>query len=62
MSNGIVRGMDLSATLDRFAGAKVPADRSTDSVDQYGFLLRKTEKSARARRSCRPTHGWWVRV
>ena len=47
VSNEIVHGVDLFATLARFGGAKVPADRPFDSVDQSDFFLGKTEKSAR---------------
>jgi len=46
-SNEIVHGVDLFATLAKIAGAKVPNDRPVDSVDQSGFLLGKSEKSAR---------------
>jgi len=47
VSNEIVHGVDLFATFAKFAGAKVPTDRPMDSIDQSGFLLGKTEKSAR---------------
>jgi arylsulfatase A-like enzyme len=46
-SNEIVHGVDLFATLARLAGAKVPADRPIDSIDQSDFFLGKTDKSAR---------------
>ena len=47
VSNEIVHGVDLFATLAKFTGAKVPDDRPIDSVDQSAFILGKTEKSAR---------------
>jgi len=47
VSNEIVHLVDMFATLARFAGAKVSADRPIDSVDQSDFFLGKTEKSAR---------------
>jgi arylsulfatase len=47
VSNEIVHGVDMFATLTRIAGAKVPSDRPIDSVDQSDFFLGKTEKSAR---------------
>ena len=47
ISNEIVHGVDMFATLAQFGGAKVPADRPMDSIDQSDFLLGKTEKSAR---------------
>jgi arylsulfatase len=47
VSNEIVHGVDMFATLARFGGAKVPADRPIDSIDQSDFFLSKTEKSAR---------------
>ncbi|MCA9178184.1 MAG: arylsulfatase [Planctomycetales bacterium] len=47
VSNEIMHGVDLFATLARFAGAKAPADRPFDSIDQTDFVLGKTEKSAR---------------
>jgi len=47
VSNEIVHGVDMFATLARFGGAKVPADRPFDSIDQSDFFLGKTEKSAR---------------
>jgi arylsulfatase A-like enzyme len=46
-SNEIVHGVDMFATLARIGGAKVPADRLMDSLDQSEFFLGKTEKSAR---------------
>jgi arylsulfatase len=46
-SNEIVHGVDMFATLARFAGAEVPADRPIDSIDQADFFLGKSEKSAR---------------
>ena len=47
VSNEIVHGVDMFATLARFAGAKVPDDRPFDSFDQTDFFLGKSEKSAR---------------
>jgi arylsulfatase len=47
VSNEIVHGVDMFATLARFSGAKVPTDRPFDSIDQSPFFLGKTEKSAR---------------
>jgi len=47
VSNEIVHGVDMFATLARFSGAKVPTDRPIDSIDQSAFFLGKTEKSAR---------------
>jgi arylsulfatase len=47
VSNEIVHGVDLFATLAKIAGAKVPNDRPMDSVDQSDFFLGKTGKSAR---------------
>jgi arylsulfatase A-like enzyme len=47
VSNQIVHVTDLYATLARVAGAKLPADRPIDGVDQLDFLLGKQEKSSR---------------
>jgi arylsulfatase len=47
VSNEIVHGVDLFATLAKLGDAKVPTDRPFDSLDQSDFLLGKTEKSAR---------------
>lgn len=47
VSNEIVHGVDMFATLAKFGGAKVPADRPMDSLDQSDFFLGKSEKSAR---------------
>jgi arylsulfatase A-like enzyme len=47
VSNEIVHGVDMFATLAKISGANVPNDRPMDSVDQSDFLLGKTEKSAR---------------
>jgi arylsulfatase len=47
VSNEIVHGVDMFATLASVAGAKVPKDRSIDSVDESAFLLGRTEQSAR---------------
>lgn len=47
VSNEIVHGVDMFATLAGFAGARVPDDRPIDSLDQSDFFLGKTEKSVR---------------
>jgi arylsulfatase len=47
VSNEIVHGVDMFATMARLTGAKVPTDRPIDSLDQSYFILGKTEKSAR---------------
>jgi arylsulfatase len=47
VSNQIVHGVDLFATLAKLAGAKVPTDRPMDSVDQSDFFLGISERSAR---------------
>jgi arylsulfatase len=47
VSNEIVHGVDMFATLASFSGAKLPTDRPIDSIDQTEFFLGKTEKSAR---------------
>jgi arylsulfatase len=47
VTNEIVHVTDLYATLARVAGAKLPADRPIDGVDQLDFLLGKQEKSSR---------------
>jgi arylsulfatase len=47
ISNEIVHGVDMFATLAKFGGAKVPTDRPMDSIDQSDFFLGKSEKSAR---------------
>ena len=47
VTNEIVHGVDMFATLARFGGARLPADRPIDSLDQSDFFLGKTEKSAR---------------
>jgi arylsulfatase len=47
VSNEIVHGVDMFATLARLGGASVPTDRPFDSLDQSDFLLGKTEQSAR---------------
>lgn len=47
ISNEIVHGVDMFATLAKVTGAKVPADRPMDSLDQSDFFLGKSEKSAR---------------
>jgi arylsulfatase A-like enzyme len=47
VSDGIVHAVDLFPTLSRIAGAAVPDDRPIDGVDQSGFFLGKSDKSAR---------------
>ncbi|CAE6897861.1 Arylsulfatase [Pseudomonas marincola] len=47
VSNEILHGVDMFATLATFGGAKVPTDRPFDSHDQSDFILGKSEKSAR---------------
>lgn len=47
VSNEIVHGVDMFATLARFAGAEIPADRPFDSLDQSDFILGKSDESAR---------------
>jgi arylsulfatase len=47
VSNEIVHGVDMFATLAAMANAKIPADRPMDSIDQSAFLLGKSEKSFR---------------
>jgi arylsulfatase len=47
VSNEIVHGVDMFATLAALAGAKVPVDRPLDSLDQSRFLLGDMQKSAR---------------
>jgi arylsulfatase A-like enzyme len=47
VSNEIVHGVDMFATLAKIADAKVPNDRPMDSLDQSAFFLGTSEKSAR---------------
>ena len=47
VSNEIVHGVDMFATLAALANAKLPADRPMDSIDQSAFLLGRSEKSFR---------------
>jgi arylsulfatase len=47
VSNEIVHGVDMFATLATLAGVDVPGDRPMDSLDQSDFFLGKSEKSAR---------------
>jgi arylsulfatase A-like enzyme len=46
-SNEIVHITDLYPTLARIGGAKVPADRPIDGVDQLDFFAGRKEKSGR---------------
>ena len=47
VSDEIVHGVDLFATLAKLSGAKVPQDRPIDSRDQSGFFLGASQKSNR---------------
>lgn len=47
VSNEIVHGVDMFATLAKIASAPVPADRPMDSLDQTDFLLGRSPTSAR---------------
>ena len=47
VSNEIVHAVDVFGTLAKFAGSEIPQDRILDGVDQSGFLMGKSEKSAR---------------
>jgi arylsulfatase len=47
VTNEIVHGVDMFATLAKIGGAKVPTDRPIDSIDQSDIFLGKSEKSAR---------------
>ncbi len=47
VSNEIVHGVDMFATLATFADARVPDDRPMDSIDVSDFLLGKDESSPR---------------
>ena len=47
VSNEIVHVVDLFPSLAEVAGAKVPADRPIDGVNQMPFFTGRTEKSAR---------------
>ncbi len=47
VTNEIVHMVDVAPTLARATGAKIPADRIIDGVDQLGFLLGKQERSSR---------------
>jgi arylsulfatase A-like enzyme len=47
VSNEIVHGVDMFATLASLAGASVPKDRPIDSRDQSDFFTDKNKKSAR---------------
>jgi len=39
--------LDVFGTLAKFTGSEIPQDRILDGVDQSGFLMGKSEKSAR---------------
>ncbi len=47
VSNEIVHAVDTFTTLAKIGGAKIPADRAIDGVDQADFLFGRTEKSSR---------------
>ena len=47
VSNEIVHAVDVFGTLAEFVGSEIPQDRILDGVDQSGFLMGKSEKSAR---------------
>jgi arylsulfatase len=47
VSNEIVHAVDVFGTLAKFVGSEIPQDRILDGVDQSGFLMGKSEKSAR---------------
>ncbi|MFT6286384.1 MAG: arylsulfatase [Alcanivorax sp.] len=47
VSNDIVHLIDIFPTLAKFVGGDIPQDRILDGVDQSGFLMAKSEKSAR---------------
>jgi arylsulfatase len=47
VSNEIVHLVDVFPTLAKFAGGDIPQDRTLDGVDQSGFFMGKSEKSAR---------------
>ncbi len=46
-SNEIVHATDLFVTLANWVGGEIPKDRTMDGADQSGFLMGKSEKSAR---------------
>jgi arylsulfatase len=47
VSNDIVHMVDVFPTLANFVGSDIPKDRVLDGVDQSGFLMGKSGKSAR---------------
>jgi arylsulfatase len=47
VSNEIVHGVDMFATLAKLGGGRVPADRPMDSADQSDFFLGRSDASAR---------------
>jgi arylsulfatase len=47
VSNEIVHGVDMFATLTSFGSAKIPIDRPFDSKDQSDFFLGKNNQSNR---------------
>ena len=47
ISNEIVHGVDMFATIATITGATIPSDRPIDSLDQSDFFLGKSDKSAR---------------
>ena len=47
VTNEIVHEIDLFATFAKFAGGRVPNDRTMDSIDQSAFFLGQKKKSDR---------------
>jgi arylsulfatase A-like enzyme len=47
VSNDLVHLIDVFPTLANFVGGDIPQDRTLDGVDQSGFLMGKSNKSAR---------------
>lgn len=47
VSNQIMHGADIFATLASLAGATLPTDRAIDGIDQTAFITGHAEKSAR---------------
>ena len=47
VSNEMVHQLDVFPTIAQFIGADTPSDRVLDGVDQSGFFMGKTDRSAR---------------
>ncbi len=47
VSNEMVHQLDVFPTIAQFIGADTPSDRLLDGVDQSGFFMGKTDRSAR---------------